>query len=71
MPENRDQKTRSNRRRAGYASVMAVIPPDLVVQMDRQRGDMPRSEWLIRSAFGVPPERPLGRRNGRPPKIDP
>ncbi|NYZ11616.1 DEAD/DEAH box helicase [Azospirillum sp. RWY-5-1] len=63
-----DRKTRANRKDAGYVEVKAIVPPSLVQIMDGQRGEIPRSQWLVRAAFQVVGLEPtdLHRRPGRP-----
>ncbi|MGF7213102.1 hypothetical protein GGE65_007738 [Skermanella aerolata] len=64
------RKSREERKAAGWLEVMCLVPPALAKMMEALRGDVPRSQWLIRQALGLLPEEerdvPLVRRTGRP-----
>jgi hypothetical protein len=50
------QKTRQDRRAAGWLEVTCLIPPELARMMEERRGEMPRSQWLVRQALSILPQ---------------
>jgi len=70
-----DQKTRANRKTEGWIEVKTIVPPPLALVMDQQRGDLPRSQWLIQRALEAlrldAEPIALQRRGGRPRRVAP
>ena len=64
--------TRQGRRAAGWLEVTCLVPPELARAMEEQRGETPRSQWLVRQALSLLPQGVIDgialtwRRPGRP-----
>jgi hypothetical protein len=47
---------REKRKAAGWKEVTVLVPPELAKVMEDQRGETPRSQWLIRQALSLLPQ---------------